>query len=117
RYRQSSEFDAILDKIEQSARNTAIADTTVSVAHDPAFPPLTENPQNDALAARAGAIYQELGKTIGLSGNGGPSESALAMSEGPPALDGLGFVGGDFHTDHEWIVLGSVVPRMYLFTR
>jgi glutamate carboxypeptidase len=33
------------------------------------------------------------------------------------ALDGLGYVGGDFHTDHEWIELGSVVPRLYLFTR
>src|ERR1700731_883878 len=43
RYRQASEFDAILAKVEQSARNTAIADTTVLVAHDPAFPPLTEN--------------------------------------------------------------------------
>jgi glutamate carboxypeptidase len=117
RYRQASEFDAILAKIEQSAHDTAIADTTVSVAHDPAFPPLTENPQIDALAARAGSIYQELGKTIGLSGNGGASESALAMSEGTPALDGLGFVGGDFHTDHEWIDLASVGPRLYLFTR
>ena len=42
---------------------------------------------------------------------------ALAMSVGTPALDGLGFVGGDFHTDHEWIDLASVTPRLYLFTR
>jgi glutamate carboxypeptidase len=39
------------------------------------------------------------------------------MNEGTPALDGLGFVGGDFHTDHEWIDLASVTPRLYLFTR
>ena len=32
-------------------------------------------------------------------------------------MDGLGYVGGDFHTDHEWIDLTSVVPRLYLFTR
>jgi glutamate carboxypeptidase len=54
---------------------------------------------------------------VEFSGNGGASESALAMSEGTPALDGLGFVGADFHTDHEWIDLGSVTPRLYLFTR
>jgi glutamate carboxypeptidase len=39
------------------------------------------------------------------------------MAQGTPALDGLGLVGGDFHTDHEWIDLNSLVPRLYLFTR
>jgi glutamate carboxypeptidase len=117
RYRKADEFDAILAKIEGVSHDTVIPDTTVSIAHDPAFPPLTENAQIDALAARATAIYQEIGKTISLSGNGGASESALAMSEGTPALDGLGYVGGNFHTDHEWIELSSVAPRLYLFTR
>jgi glutamate carboxypeptidase len=117
RYRKSEEFDTILEKVEAGTHNTQVPDTTVTLAHDPAFPPLTENAQIDALAARARAIYAEIGKTVELSGNGGASESALAMSEGTPALDGLGFVGGDFHTDHEWIDLNSVTPRLYLFTR
>jgi glutamate carboxypeptidase len=117
RYRKPEEFDAILAKVEAGTHDTQIPDTTVTLAHDPAFPPLTENAQIDALAGRARAIYAEIGKTVELSGNGGASESALAMSEGTPALDGLGFVGGDFHTDHEWIDLSSVAPRLYLFTR
>jgi glutamate carboxypeptidase len=117
RYRTPEEFDAILAKIEAGTHTTQVPDTTVTLAHDPAFPPLTENAQIDALAARARAIYAEIGKTVELSGNGGASESALAMSVGTPALDGLGYVGGDFHTDHEWIELNSVVPRLYLFTR
>jgi glutamate carboxypeptidase len=94
-----------------------VPDTTVTVTHSSAFPPLTENAAIDALAARARPIYAEIGKTVAASGNGGASESALAMDEGTPALDGLGFVGGDFHTDHEWIDLTSAVPRIYLLTR
>jgi glutamate carboxypeptidase len=117
RYRKPEEFDAILAKVEAGTHSTEVPDTTVTLAHDPAFPPLTENAQIDALAARARAIYAEIGKTVELSGNGGASESALAMSVGTPALDGLGYVGGDFHTDHEWIDLNSVTPRLYLFTR
>jgi glutamate carboxypeptidase len=117
RYRKPEEFDAILAKVEAGTHSTLVPDTTVTLAHEPAFPPLTENAQIDALAARARAIYAEIGKTVELSGNGGASESALSMSEGTPALDGLGYVGGDFHTDHEWIDLNSVVPRLYLFTR
>jgi glutamate carboxypeptidase len=117
RYRKQPDFDAVLAKIEADAKTVAVPDTTVTVTHDPSFPPLTENAEIDALAARAQAIYAEIGKTVGLGGNGGASESATAMGEGTPALDGLGYVGGDFHTDHEWIDLKSVTPRLYLFTR
>jgi glutamate carboxypeptidase len=117
RYRKPEELDAVLARIQAGAGTTQIPDTTVTVTRDPAYPPLTENAAIDALAARAKAIYAEIGKTVELAGNGGASESALAMSEGTPALDGLGYVGGDFHTDHEWIDLASVTPRLYLFTR
>ena len=117
RYRKAADFDTVLAKVEADAKTVAVPDTTVTIEHGAAFPPLTENAQIDALAARAQSIYGELGKTVTLSGNGGASESALAMSEGTPALDGLGYVGGDFHTDHEWIDLNSVTPRLYLFTR
>jgi acetylornithine deacetylase/succinyl-diaminopimelate desuccinylase-like protein len=102
--------------IAVAARNDKVYQA-VQMERAGALDSLTENPQIDALAARARAIYGEIGKTIEFSGNGGASESALAMSEGTPALDGLGLVGGDFHTDHEWIDLHSVTPRMYLFTR
>ncbi len=117
RFRKAGDFDVVLAKVEAGAGATLVPDTRVTVVHDPAYPPLTENPAIDALAARARAIYAEIGKTVASSGNGGASESALAMAEGIPALDGLGYVGGDFHTDHEWIDLNSVVPRLYLFTR
>jgi len=117
RFRDPQQFTGVLAVVEASAKTTIVPDTTVTVTHTAAFPPLTENAAIDALAARARAIYAELGLDVGLSGNGGASESALAMAEGIPALDGLGFVGGDFHTDHEWIDLRSVSPRLYLFTR
>ena len=118
RFRKPEDFDAVLAQIKAGVLPSIVPDTTITVATEgPAYPPLTENPQIDALGARAQAIYAELGKTVALSGNGGASESAVAMSVGTPALDGLGFVGDGFHTDHEWIDLSSVTPRMYLFTR
>ena len=117
RFRKPEDFAAVMAKVNAAAAKTVVAGTTVSVSHERAYPPLTENAQIDALAARARSIYAEIGRSIEFSGNGGASESALAMAEGTPALDGLGFVGGEFHTDHEWIDLESVAPRLYLFTR
>jgi len=118
RFRNLPDFDSVLARFKASIAPTVIPDTTVTVTSSgTAYPPLTENAQIDALGKRAQAIYAELGKTVTLSGNGGASESAVAMSVGTPALDGLGYVGAGFHTDHEWIDLTSVTPRLYLFTR
>jgi glutamate carboxypeptidase len=118
RFRKVEDFDAVLAQIKAGVLPPIVPDTTLTVAPlGSAYPPLTENPEIDALGARAQSIYAELGKTVALSGNGGASESAVAMSVGTPALDGLGFVGDGFHTDHEWIDLTSVTPRLYLFTR
>jgi len=115
RVRRPEQRDEILAKLNAAMEPTP--DTQVSVTADPGYPPLIETPAVDALAARAQAIYAELGRTLARSGNGGASESAVAQSVGTPALDGLGLVGGDFHTDHEWIDLNSLTPRLYLFTR
>ena len=83
----------------------------------PAFPPLPENPKTQGLAAQARQIYAGLGRPLGLAGNGGASESALAYAAGAAALDGLGPVGGGFHSAREYLDLGTVTPRLYLLTK
>ena len=118
RFRVPEEFDQVLAQVKSAIVPTIVPDTTVEVmTQGSAYPPLMENAQVEALGKRAQRIYSELGKTVALSGNGGASESAVALSVGTPALDGLGYVGAGFHTDHEWIDLTSVTPRLYLFTR
>ncbi len=118
RFRKLEDFDVVLNKVKSGLAPSIVPDTTITVTEGgSAFPPLTENAATEALGKRAQTIYAELGKTVALSGNGGASESAVASSVGTPALDGLGYVGDAFHTDHEWIDLSSVTPRLYLFTR
>ena len=110
RYRRMEDLQPVLARMQQSAATTQVPDTVVTVVADPGFPPLIETPEVDALAARAERIYGEIGRKIGRGGNGGASESAVAQAAGIPALDGLGPVGGDFHTDHEWVDLTSFTP-------
>ena len=105
---------AVLAQLEANAKTIAVAGTTVKTLHEPAFPPLANNPATDALAARAAKIYAGIGRTLGTGGNGGASESAMAAAKGVPALDGLGPVGGNFHSDGEYINLTTLTPRLYL---
>lgn len=108
---QGEMVDALLQK---NAQTTLIPDTKVTVSHEPSFPPLPNNSGTDGLAARAERIYAGIGKTITRGGNGGASESALAFEAGIPALDGLGPVGGGFHSEQEFLVLETLTPRLYL---
>ena len=117
RIRDKADLERVQATLEESARNTKVPDTRVTVSRENSFPPLPDNPHTDALAVRAKAIYAELGRNLGTGGNGGASESALSHEAGTPALDGLGPVGGGFHTDKEWIDLTTITPRTYLLMR
>jgi glutamate carboxypeptidase len=114
RVRDKADFERVEQAFRANAQHTQVPDTNVTVSRTPAFPPLANNPGTDALAARAEAIYAGIGRKIGRGGNGGASESALAYEAGVPALDGLGPVGGGFHSDKEYLDLTTVTPRLYL---
>jgi glutamate carboxypeptidase len=116
RVRDKADFDRVEQVYRANATKTQVPDTSVAVSRTPAFPPLASNPGTDALAARAEAIYAGIDRKIDRGGNGGASESALAYEAGVPALDGLGPVGGGFHSDKEYLDLATVTPRLYLLT-
>jgi glutamate carboxypeptidase len=117
RVRDKADFDKVEQAFRANAGKVQVPDTTVAVVRESAYPPLPTNAATEALADRAQAIYGGLGLALGRGGNGGASESALAAEAGVPALDGLGPVGGGFHSDGEYLELGSLTPRLYLLTR
>jgi glutamate carboxypeptidase len=117
RIREESQADAVQKALAASAAHPVVPDTMVTVRREASFPPLPDNAASNALADQAAAIYAGLGLAIGRGGNGGASESALAYASGVAALDGLGPVGGGFHSDDEYIDLGTVTPRLYLLTK
>jgi glutamate carboxypeptidase len=116
RVRDKADFDRVEQVLRKNAETTVIPDTKVTISGGEGFPPLPNNPATDKLAARAQRIYAGIGRTLATGGNGGASESALAADAGVPALDGLGPVGGGFHSDQEFLELETVTPRLYLLT-
>ena len=116
RVRERAQYDEVQSVYEKNARTTIVPETQVTVTRERSFPPLSSNPGTDALAERAQAIYGGVGLSIGTGGNGGASESAIALDEGVAALDGLGPVGGGFHSEAEYLDLKTLTPRLYLLT-
>ena len=116
RVREAGQLAGVEAALDARGKAPTIPDTKVEVTSTPAFPPLPTNPRTQALAEQARSIYAGLGRPLQLTGNGGASESALAHAAGAAALDGLGPVGGGFHSAREYLELGTVTPRLYLFT-
>jgi len=116
RVRDKADFGRVEQVLRRNAETTVIPDTHVTVSGGDGFPPLPNNPATDKLAARAQRIYAGIGRTLSAGGNGGASESALAADAGVAALDGLGPVGGGFHSEKEFLELDTVTPRLYLLT-
>jgi glutamate carboxypeptidase len=116
RVRDKADFARVEKILREHAETTVIPDTKVTISGGEGFPPLPSNPATDKLAARAQRIYVGIGRTLATGGNGGASESALAADAGVAALDGLGPVGGGFHSDKEFLELDTVTPRLYLLT-
>jgi glutamate carboxypeptidase len=114
---KSEQVGQIERVLNANAQHVAVPGTSVTITREPAYPPLPRNAGTDALAARAKAIYGQIGREISMGGNGGASQSALAAEAGVPALDGLGPVGGGFHSDREYADLETVTPRLYLLTK
>jgi glutamate carboxypeptidase len=117
RVREQAQLGEVEELLRRNAAVTVIPDTKVTISSEPSFPPLPSNKDTDALAASAEKIYAALGRQLTGGGNGGASESALAHAAGVPALDGLGPVGGGFHSDTEFVDLDTLTPRLYLLTR
>jgi glutamate carboxypeptidase len=116
RVREAGQLKGVEDALKAQAASPTVPDTKVEVTSTPAFPPLPVNPRTQALAEQARTIYAGLARPLGFGGNGGASESALAHQAGAAALDGLGPVGGGFHSAREYLDLSTVTPRLYLMT-
>ncbi|AMN45434.1 glutamate carboxypeptidase [Rhodoplanes sp. Z2-YC6860] len=113
----SEEFDRVEHDLAATIKNKLIADTEVKATLTRTFPVMPQNAQIDALATMAQRIYGELGKTLALGGSGGAADSSLAAGVFKPTLDGLSMIGANPHTDREYAVVDSMVPRLYLLTR
>jgi glutamate carboxypeptidase len=117
RIRKMDQLAPIIAAFQESAKTTIVPDTKVQVVTSSSYPPLADNPATMALAEQAKRIYAATGRTITFAGNGGASESAMAAAAGVPALDGLGPVGGGFHSTREFVDLSTVTPRLYMLTQ
>lgn len=113
----SDEFDRVEKDMARLADKKLIAGTEVKTSVARGMTPMPLNARTEVLAARAQAIYAELGKKLTLEGSGGAGDANYSNAVGAATLDGFGPVGGNFHAEDEYVELNSIAPRLYLLVR
>ena len=112
-----SELERVQNDANRIIQKKLIPETQVTVRVEDRRPPFSQNPNTDALAKKAQAIYQDIGKTLTPVAMRFGTDAGYAYNPANPkqtVLEGLGIVGDKLHSVDEWGDLDSVVPRLYL---
>lgn len=111
RYPASVDRRALHAKILEIIERHGVANTHAHVTHEGIFFPFEPSPASQELLARYQAAAATLDMKVEGEFTGGSADSGLTASVGAPTLCATGPVGGDVHTDREWLKVASIVPR------
>jgi glutamate carboxypeptidase len=116
-----ADYDRIEREVRERIRNKLIPDTQVDMTFERRRPPLEANAAARSLGAHAQKVYAEIGKMLVVNAvaEGGGTDAAFAALESHAAtLERFGLQGfGSHSNDAEYILTGSIEPRLYLLAR
>ena len=107
-------FDAAWDALTEIVAEPIPDGTTAVLRRVAHHPPMERTAATGRLVELASEIAGELGFALHDAATGGASDANTTAAAGLPTLDGLGPIGGEDHSDDEWLDLASVVPRTVL---
>jgi glutamate carboxypeptidase len=114
-------YDAIEKQVRERAAKQLLPQSKVSVVFERRRPPLEASPAAQALAAHAQTVYRELGRELVVDpvAEGGGTDAAFAALQTKHAvIERFGVQGFGAHSSNdEYILVDSIVPRLYLATR
>lgn len=105
------------NKIKEICAIPQVEGTSIEVSGEFERFPMVKNEQTTVLLD----VIREAGKEIGLNvrdvATGGGSDASFTASKGIPTIDGLGPVGGNAHSEDEYLEIDSLVERSLLLAK
>lgn len=114
RYLSNDDGKQCSASITEIADNCHIPGTSGKLTRVSGRYPMEQSPANLELFEKIKVIATALGMQIGHQLRSGVSDANTLASAGLPVLDGLGPVGSCDHSDREFMVRGSLLPRTAL---
>jgi glutamate carboxypeptidase len=116
-----SDFEQLQTQLQERIKKQLIPDAKVHLQFEMRRPPLETNAASRAVAGYGKKIYQELDlplTVVDVASGGGTDAAFAALKSKGAVIEGMGLTGYGAHSnDAEYVVLTSIVPRLYLSTR
>ena len=116
-----SDFAALEQALQDKIKNRLLPDAKVDLKFEVRRPPLEPSDAARRITAHGKAIYQELGialKVAEQASGGGTDAAFAALKAGGAVVEGMGLSSFGAHSnDAEYVLIDTIVPRLYLTTR
>lgn len=105
------------EKIKEICATTDVSGTQIILKGSISRPPMEKNEQTQSLLH----LIEEVGKEIGLqvfdTATGGGSDASFTSATGVATVDGLGPVGGNAHSEDEYLEIKTLPERTLLLAK
>jgi glutamate carboxypeptidase len=117
RISEMEQAEILQQKIEEICATTEVSGTKITLKGKISRPPMEKNEQTESLLQ----VIQEVGKEIGIdvhdTSTGGGSDASFTAANGVATVDGLGPVGGNAHSEDEYLEIPTLTERTLLLAK
>lgn len=108
---QAEEIDR---KVREICNTADIPGTSIHLEGGVNRPPMVKNTQTIELLKVIEAVGEQVGVEVKDVATGGGSDASFTSAKGIPTVDGLGPVGGNAHSDEEYLEVPTLVERTHM---
>jgi glutamate carboxypeptidase len=116
-----SDFEQLQTQLQEGIKKQLIPDAKVQLKFEMRRPPLEANAASRTVSAYGKKIYGELDlpmNVVEVASGGGTDAAFAGLKSKAAVIEGMGITGYGAHSnDAEYVLLNTIVPRLYLSTR
>ncbi|MGF2616557.1 M20 family metallopeptidase [Rossellomorea vietnamensis] len=105
------------EKMEKICSRTDVPGTEITLEGEINRPPMEKNKRNRQLLRKIMLVGEEMGIAITDTSTGGGSDASFTSAAGIATIDGMGPVGGNAHSDKEYLEISSLPERTLLLAK
>lgn len=117
RIARAADIATLESELRELLTSSAIPEVEFVLSNEHTMPPMEKTQATERLVDLARQSAAEIGFDVADTATGGGSDGAYAAETGTPVLDGLGPIGGNAHSEREFVDVSSIVPRTAMLAR
>ncbi|UTR12759.1 M20 family metallopeptidase [Evansella sp. LMS18] len=117
RITKMDQADQLAEKIEEFCAETDVDGTSIVLEGEITRPPMEKNEQTVELLEKVKEVGEEIGLDVVDTATGGGGDASFTSAKGVATVDGFGPVGGNAHSDKEYLDIRSLEERATLLAK